>query len=345
MAQDVGNTIVLGQTAPSVGPQAGIVRNFNEGAKAYFAKVNKLGGIYGRKIELISINDNDHPELASKNVEELISKQKVFALFGNGLGANAYEVRQRYTSAGIPNFAPLSGADDLRFPLDRFAFNIKAGYKDEAVKLVDMLYTTQAQSVAVVMTGHPEQKNALHHLQRALSRKSFKPAKVFLIDGDNTSQAIINDKPDAIVLLAPAAISTPLIKKLRSAQMNAQLWIPSFVGPSELSAELGSDSRGVGFSYVVPYPFTYNTPVSLELANELRDNTSFSALEGYIAAKVFCEGLRRVGAKLSRQNFVKVLEAGAFDAGGYTVRFAFNDHEGSKFVDTGVMTRATKMLH
>ncbi len=344
--QEIGPKIILGQTTGHLNDKGDVARNFNEGARIYFTKINMAGGIYGRKIDFVSFNDGNNPELASRNIEELITKHKVFAFFGNGYASNSRESRKRYASAGIPSFAPLSGSEELRYPLDKFTFNIKAGYKEEAEKLVSMLKATKAQTVHVVYFKSSEETSALEHIQRAFSKNAMNPAKVLLLQGNSDPiSEIVREKPDAVIVLAPVASSAGIIKKLKSEVYNGQIWVPSLVGPSELSASLGTDSRGVGFSHVVPYPFTYTTPVSHELAAELKDNTSFSALEGYIAAKVFCEGLRRVGNKLTRENFLKVLESGAFDAGGYTVRFGINDHEGSKFVDTAVMTRSTKMIH
>jgi branched-chain amino acid transport system substrate-binding protein len=66
------------------------------------------------------------------------------------------------------------------------------------------------------------------------------------------------------------------------------------------------------------------------------DKIDYTSLEGYIAAKVFTEGLRRAGQGLTREGLINALETinpSNYDVGGFDVDFSAKSHNGSKYVD------------
>ena len=87
-------------------------------------------------------------------------------------------------------------------------------------------------------------------------------------------------------------------------------------------------------------------PVAIEHAKVVGSNGTFTTMEGYIAAKVFVEGLRKAGKNLTRQSFTEALEhAGRIDVGGFEVKFTSNSHNGSSFVDTTIIKSDGKFMH
>ena len=109
------------------------------------------------------------------------------------------------------------------------------------------------------------------------------------------------------------------------------------------SARDGSRGAGVGISQVVPFPWNLSARVVKDYQQALaastgKQNYSFTSLEGYIAAKVLVEGLRRAGNDPTRERFVAAMEQiRDFDVGGYIVTFSPVDHNGSKFVELTVI--------
>src|SRR5204862_1057762 len=100
---------------------------------------------------------------------------------------------------------------------------------------------------------------------------------------------------------------------MKKANSNPQFMNVSFVGSKALAAVLGETGRGVGISQVVPFPWNLSAPVVKEYQKTLvahagSDNYNFSSLEGYIAAKLFVEGLRRPGPQPTRGGLVAALE-------------------------------------
>ena len=119
----------------------------------------------------------------------------------------------------------------------------------------------------------------------------------------------------------------------------------SFVGSKALAAELGPEGRGVAISQVVPFPWNTGSPVVKEYQKALaaetgKENYSFTSLEGFIAAKVLVEGIRRAGRDLTREKLVTALETlNDYDVGGFTVTYSGNDHSGSRFVELTAIGR------
>ena len=76
------DTILIGQSAALSGPAELLGKEMKLGAEAYFKVVNDAGGINGRKIKLVSLDDGYEPDRAKANTQKLINEEKVLALFG-----------------------------------------------------------------------------------------------------------------------------------------------------------------------------------------------------------------------------------------------------------------------
>jgi ABC-type branched-subunit amino acid transport system substrate-binding protein len=138
------------------------------------------------------------------------------------------------------------------------------------------------------------------------------------------------------------------IKEMKKAGSNPTFWNVSFVGSKALAKELDKEGRGVQISQVVPFPWDGSVPVVREyrrLLDEVKGEPGFGTLEGYIAAKVMVEGLRRAGRNLSRDSFIKAMESiQDYDVGGFKVSYGPNQRSGSKFVDLTIISRDQKFV-
>ncbi len=120
------DTIVLGQSAALSGQTAALGKQMGAGARLYFESVNRQGGIYGRRIELQTLEDYNEPETAAANTRKLIGESRVFALFGYVGTDNAEASLPIAAQAGVPFFAPYTGAQSLRDPRLRNVFHVRA---------------------------------------------------------------------------------------------------------------------------------------------------------------------------------------------------------------------------
>jgi len=126
--------------------------------------------------------------------------------------------------------------------------------------------------------------------------------------------------------------------------------IVSCVGSKAWGDEAGPAGRGVGISQVVPFPWNLSARIVKEYQQLLeastgKQNYSFTSLEGFIAAKVLVEGLRRTGNDLTREKFINAMEQiRDYDVGGFTVTFTPTDHSGSRFVELTVISKDERFL-
>jgi ABC-type branched-subunit amino acid transport system substrate-binding protein len=144
------NVILLGQTADLSGSRAANTKEFNSGATAYFDSVNKQGGVFGRRIELISRDDAYVIDKSVANAKDLIEKDRVFLIFATVGTENFKAVEEKVTTpAKVPLFAPSSGAEILRAPYKRYVFPVRAGYHAEMEKIIQHLTTVGIKRVSV----------------------------------------------------------------------------------------------------------------------------------------------------------------------------------------------------
>ena len=140
--QGVGDkSIIFGQTAALGGPAAALGQGMNAGILAAFQEANESGGVAGRSLELISLDDGYEPDLAISNTKKLITDKQVFALIG-GVGTPTANAIQPITSeAKIPFIGAFTGAEFLRTPFKRYVVNVRGSYWQETEEWIERLTT------------------------------------------------------------------------------------------------------------------------------------------------------------------------------------------------------------
>ncbi|BBB66365.1 ABC transporter substrate-binding protein [Undibacterium sp. YM2] len=346
--------ILLGQSAAFSGPAAQLGLQLNSGAKTYFDQVNAAGGVYGRKIEIIQKDDKYEADLAAANTKALIENDGVFALFGYVGTATSNAALPIFTQAKVPFFAPYTGAQSLREPLNRQIFNIRASYNDETEYLVDRLANLGTKNIAVFYQNDAYGKAGLAGVEQAMKKRNLRIAE--MATGERNSSDVsaavaklLPKRPDAIIQISTYAASSALVKEMHKAAYTGMFYNVSFVGSQALADTLDKDGVGVVISQVVPFPWSPSIPVVAEYTKSMEKagnkNLNFSSFEGYLAAKVFVEGLKRAGSGLTREKLVSALESinrSSYDAGGFDVSFSPSNHNGSKYVDMTVISKDKK---
>ena len=346
--------ILLGQSAAFTGAAAQLGLQLHAGAKAYFDTVNDQGGIFGRRIEIIQADDKYEADLAAANTRRLIESDNVFALFGYVGTPTSNAALPIFSRAKVPFFAPFSGAESLRQPFNREIFNIRSSYFDETEHLVERLVKTGMQKIAVFYQNDAYGRAGLAGVERAMKAINVAVVATATVERNSTDvgaavAALLSKKPDAIIQISAYASSAAYINAMHKAGYTGQFYNVSFVGSQALADALGKGGPGVVISQVVPFPWRAATPVVGEyqkvmLKAGVRD-FNFSSLEGFIAAKVFTEGLRRAGRDLTRDKLIRALETinrNNFDMGGFDVGFSASNHNGSKYVDMTVIGKDGK---
>jgi ABC-type branched-subunit amino acid transport system substrate-binding protein len=347
-------SILVGQSAAFTGPAAQLGIQMRDGAKLWFDHVNSQGGVNGRRIELRTRDDKYEPKLAAENTKKLIEEDRVFLLFAYVGTPTSQAALPIFTEARVPFVAPFTGAELLRNPFNRYVFNVRASYFDETEKIVDHLARTGVKRFAVLYQNDAYGQAGLEGVKRALARRNIPLAATATVERNtvNVAEAVktINAaQPEATVMISAYTSVAEFVKQMKKEGSISQFFNVSFVGSKALAEALGKDGHGVMVSQVVPFPWSPLTPVVkeyLDLAKRAGNvDLNFSSLEGYIAAKVLTEGLRRAGKDPTREKFVAAMESmTAYETGGFVVRFSPDNHNGSQFVDLSMIGRDGKFI-
>ena len=344
------DAIIVGQSAPMSGPAAQLGQQMNRGAQLYFNAVNAAGGINGRKIELKVLDDFYEPDATARNTKTLIEDTKVFALFGYVGTPTSLAALKIANPAGVPFFAPYSGASALREPFARNVFHVRASYNDETAAIVQQIHTTGLKRIAVIYNDDAYGKAGLDGVQRALKLPANKGVSLVAqasvvrntTDVKSAITTVLEQKPDVVVVISAYQTVAALVKGAQEQGYAGQFYNVSFVGTKALANALGKAGGGVIISQVMPYPYSGASPVVRDYQKLLKSDGitdfDYGSIEGYVAARVFVEGLKRAGRDLTREKFVGALETmGNYDVGGFNVNFSPSNHVGSKFVDMTII--------
>lgn len=340
--------IILGQSVPLTGPAAQLGIQFQQGAKICFDQINAQGGVNKRNIELRTLDDGYEPDRCSENTRKLLADD-VFALFGFvGTPTSAVALPQAI-KAKVPFIAPFTGAMVLREPFSRYAFHVRASYNDETALIVKQLTSLGLKKIAVFYQNDAYGKAGLDGVTLALGGLKLKTVAEATVERNSVDvakavKAIVAAMPEAVVQVGAYNACAAFIREARKAGYGGLFYNVSFVGTQALSDELGKDGAGVVVCQVMPSPYNSARPIAREFQDAVKAagkdaNANFSSMEGYLAARVFVEGLKRAGAKPTGESLVGGMEAiGTQSIGGFNVAFGPNDHVGSQFVEMSLLT-------
>lgn len=344
-------TIRIGQSAVFSGVAQDFGNDYRAGIRLYFDRVNKGGGVNGRKIELLSYDDAYEPQRTAANTAKLIDEDKVFALMGFVATGNLVAAMPLADKAGVPMFAPLVGTTSFRTRLNRNLFHVRAGYDLELRKIISHLSTIGIHNIAVVYQDSAFGKSNLETCEQLAAEHKVKvvqalPMAIAAADAKAIGESLVKAQPGAVVMIMAGRMSEVFIRDYRATGPGAPLYTLS-VGITDAAGSaqrLNGKLEGLVTASIVPPPQSVRIPI---VADYRRDRAefgekidSYTALEGYIAARVFVEGLKRAGRHLTRENFVAGLESlGDTRIGDFPVAYGPKNHNGSTFVDLEMYTR------
>ncbi|MES2933585.1 MAG: ABC transporter substrate-binding protein [Pseudomonadota bacterium] len=349
--------IVIGQAAPLTGVLADTGKDMVLGGQIYFDHINSLGGVNGRKIRHVVLDDGYEVEKTLAATKQLIQKDKAVALFGYAGTSNILRLLDDkvLAEAKIALVGPYTGGEPLRTPYNANIFHVRAGYGDETAAMVKQFTISGVTRVAVMFQDDAFGKAGLKGAIDALAAQNLKPVATASYPKNTEDVAAAVDTiaaadPQAVILISVNKSSAAFIRSYKARSKTAMIFNISVVNPDVLSKLTSiTEMRGVGITQVVPDPIAGVMPVVSEYQKILKRfgkgaSPSYTSFEEFLAAKVLVEGLKRSNS-LNRAGIIDALESiEHFDLGGFTVSFGKNNRRGSSFVDTMVMSKEGKML-
>jgi ABC-type branched-subunit amino acid transport system substrate-binding protein len=344
--------IRFGIAGPFSGPAKELGRQMKLGIDTAFNRINDAGGVDGRQLRLIAADDGYEPSRTLDAMKQLYEKDQVFGFIGNvGTPTAAVAVPYALERRAL-FFGAFTGANILRNdPPDRYVFNYRASYAEEtdsAVRYLAKIRRIPLRQIAVFAqqdaygdAGYAGVAKAFRSMganDGAIVRLGYKRNTV---DVDEAVSQLKTQKPPikAVVMVAAYRAAAKFIEKTRDAYPSMIYTNVSFVGSTSLAEELGllgpRFATGVIVTQVVPAVAGYSSAV-LEYKNALAkyfpgEAPDYVSLEGYVAANVLIQGLKRAGSQVDTERLIDNLEAMRnIDLGlGTSLNFGRSEHQAS----------------
>jgi len=342
--------IVIGQSIALTGPGSALAGPFHQGAKLYFDRLNAAGGINGRRIELVTLDDRGNPKITVENTRKLLD-QGVLALFGYYGSPQLTAAYPLIADGDVLMFAPMSAADEFRGAKYANVYSLRPGYTEESAAITRHAETLGARKFAILHGNDSESLAALESAERTMSGMGANLlAKAPLTTGalSNSVDRALGTRPESILVIGDSNTAASAVRDLRAKGFRGPIYGFSNTGESLLAEELGAAGAGVVVVRVVPKSDTAKVPVVRDLMADAQaanlGKPNVYMLEGYLAARVFAEALRRIPkGEPNRARLKKGLESlDDVNVGGFRVHFA-EERVASKMVELSLIDSQGKV--
>jgi ABC-type branched-subunit amino acid transport system substrate-binding protein len=321
--------IRFGIAAPFSGSSKELGRQMKLGIDTAFNRVNDAGGVEGRMLKLIAADDGFEPTRTADAMKQLYEKDQVFGMIGNVGTATAAVALPYALERRMLFFGAFTGANVIRHdPPDRYVFNYRASYAEEtdaAVRYFVKMRRIPPRQIAVFaqqdaggdagFAGVAKSFRSLGASDSGILRLNYQRNTVDVDDAVNQLKA--QKVPiKAVVMISAYRPAAKFIEKTRDLFPGMLYSNISFVGSTVLADELmllgPRYAAGAIVTQVVPAVSGYSSIV-LEYKNALAkyfpgEAADYVSLEGYVAANVLIEALKRTGPQLDTEKLIDVLE-------------------------------------
>lgn len=335
---DVGE-VRVGMVNALSGPAAGLGGGMKAGAEAYFARINAAGGVNGRHIRLVSLDDGYEPTRSVTATQKLIDSGDIFALLGYVGTPTSRAAIPLVLRAQVPYLFPFSGATVLRMPVHKWVFNVRASYADETEEMVERLHDDlDVNRIALLMQDDSFGETVKSGLAGALAKRGLQIHGEARIQRNSlvvteAVNALKAQQPQAVFFVGTYKQLAAAIRQAKAVGLNTRFVTVSFIGTENFVAEAGTDGDGVYITQVMPSPYDSSLALVARYQADMRPSEiGYTSLEGYVGAAIFAQALGKAGQQPTREGLITALELFQADLGGFKVGFSPDNHQGSDAV-------------
>lgn len=336
----------IGASAPLSGPARALGMRYHAGAAACFEQVNRQhGGIHGARLSVDLRDDGYEPERTEANTQALLADERVLALFGYVGTPTSRAALTLVRRSHIAFLGAFTGAEMLwdaqTYPT---VFNVRASYREEARQMMRAARAAGVRQFSVMLQADLFGRSGLEAARDAGRSEGLQLLNSATVRRNSTevdeavrTLVLAGAMPEAIFLTSTYDTCAVFIRQARKAGFKGHFYALSFTGLEPLQAALGGTLQGLTIAQVVPDAQDTSLPVVAAYQQAMREagQRQFDSisLEGYVAARVLVEGLRRTAQPPTRAGLILGLESiGSLDLGGFTLRYSTGSHQGSQKV-------------
>ena len=340
--------ILIGSSSALTGQTSFLGTQTIHGSLAYINQVNEKGGVYGRKIKLISYDDQYTPNMTVENTKKLINDDKVFALFDYVGTPTSVKIIDTVQESKIPALGFFTGAEALRTPFRPYIFNVRDSYYSETEEAIKYFVDKKGfKKIAIMYQDDAFGQAVLDGTKLALGRRQMEiiASDKFVrgtMDLENQLKTIKASNPDVVIMVGTYSPLAKFIRISHDEGFKPYFYTVSFVGSEAYGKELvnvqkidASEYDKIIVTQVVPSPFSNDYKTVKEFRDAMKkyypdDEFNYVALEGYMNAKVLTDALKASGEDLTREKFISSLETmNDVDMGiGKSITYSPSDHQG-----------------
>lgn len=199
--------ILIGRSTALSGGMAPFLAPIHEGQDAAVEDANAKGGIGGRKIRLVTLDDGFDPRRTLENARQLSEKEGVLALLGVSGTSQVMALLPYLVQAKLPLISVYTGSPAIRAQQHPYLFTTRASYADELVKIVRNLVAVQTSRIAVAYENNDFGKLLLPLVEKTIAAEGATLAGSHAIaptgaDANDAAKALAAQKPQAVLLVA-----------------------------------------------------------------------------------------------------------------------------------------------
>lgn len=351
LAGDAGvsdTEILIGSSAVLTGPLGPQTTDYTVGSNLYFDAINASGGIFGRKLVYKPMDDGFDVKRTVENTRKMVLEDKVFLLYNSTGTANTAAILPLLTENKTITFGPVTGASIFRDNYSRYLFNVRAGYAQEAQRIVQQQLLVGITKVVMVYQDDSLGNALMAEVKAAAEARKLDLPTFIKIDPKApdfkaAAAAVVQADPQAVVMGSAGLTFTGFVKALNATAARPVVYGFSVVSTDTVNRELGATARGIVLAQIMPSLRNAAVPVVQEYlrllnAKNAEAKPSSSQFEGFIHAKVLVEGFRRAGKNLSTEGFIKGLETGGdISFGKFVAHYSPRSHTGSSYVELAIL--------
>lgn len=342
--------IKVGQVSAFTGAAAASVKELTAGANLYIEHTNQKGGVNGQNIEIVSADDQFDPKLTLPLATDLVNKHNPVALFLSRGTPATQALMPFLAERKLPMVAPSTGALLLHEPVHPWVFNVRATYRREAARAIEHLASLGITRIALLQTDDSFGEDAASGAAKGLAQAQLKAVAQVKFPRteppiDALVKSVVQSEAQAVMVIGASAVTSGIVKGLRGVGAKTQVVTLSNNASEGFVRQLGEHARGLIVTQVFPNERSVTYALVRE-AQELAkakglDSVSPAMLEGFAAAKVLVEGLRRAGRNPTGTKLKEALETmKAYDLGGLSLSYSATNHSGLDFADLSIIDSA-----